>query len=327
MRALVIGLILLALVAAGGTAYMARQFIASAPSETGAPAPVVVAEPTRILVASQNMPAGAVLSQSSFSWRPWPETAIEPDYIQSARDNSNRAELEAQFIETVARHGIPEGAPLTAKMVFRRNSTGVLAGVLTPGMRAMAVPVTAASGAAGFILPGDRVDIMLTHDVRRDLDRGGQSGPVIADSVIRYTSETIFHNMKVLAVDQDMRDLAENAVIVRTMTLEVTTHQAEALNVAMAMGELSVVLRSLALDEDMDQDGTFTTDLQVSPTLAYAFQTMTAAARRALAEAQDANERAATTAAARVVAPTPQVSGPRVKVYRGGNASTREFGN
>jgi pilus assembly protein CpaB len=325
MRALVIGLILLALVAAGGTAYLARQFIASTPQEPTTTVTVAAPEPTRVLVASQNMPAGAVVSQSSFAWNPWPEDAIEPDYVRSEAGGTNRADLEAQFIDTVVRHGIPEGAPLTAAMVFRRNNVGILAGVLSPGKRAMAVPVSAVSAAAGFVLPGDHIDIMLTHDVRRDLPSNSTTGPVIANSLIRYTSETIFRDMKVLAVDQSLQDLGEGAVVARTITLEVTTSEAEALNVALVLGQLSVVLRSLSVDESVGQVGTFTTDLQVSPTLAYAFQSMNAAAQQALRDAEAANARSETDATARDVNTVPEVSGPRVKVYRGGSSSTREF--
>jgi pilus assembly protein CpaB len=186
--------------------------------------------------------------------------------------------------------------------------------------------VTAVTGAAGFVLPGDFVDVMLTHDIRRDFSAGGGgNNPVIADALIRYTSETILHNIRVLAVDQDMSDLGATALVVRTVTLEVTPREAQTLNVAMAMGDLNLALRSLAVDEYLDQVGTFTTDLQISPTLAYAFQSMTAAARQALADAQAASARAASTAAAKPLAPTTQVAGARVKVYRGGRRSTEEF--
>ena len=272
MRALVIGLVVLALVAAGGTAYLARQFLAANTQTQTVSNQVPDSVPTSILVADQDLPAGAVLSASSLHWQPWPEDAIEPHYILSAPDSSNRAALEEQFIETVARRGIAEGTPISSLLVFRRDAPGFLAGVLEPGSRAVAVPVTAVSAAAGFVLPGDHIDIMLTHDVRRDLTMGGEKETVIADSLIRYTSETILQNLRVLAIDQRMGDFDETAAVVRTVTLQVTPKQAQTLNVAMAMGDLSVSLRSLALDEDPDEDRTFTTDLQVSPTLAYALQ-------------------------------------------------------
>jgi pilus assembly protein CpaB len=324
MRALVIGLIFLALIAAGGTAYLARQFLTAPATTVEVP---VRAEPqaTMILVAAQDIPAGAILSQSSFAWQPWPAQSVEPDYVVSAPDASNRAQLEEQFIETVARRGIADGSPLNARLVFRRDAPGFLAGALGPGKRAVAVPVTAVTGAAGFVLPGDFVDVMLTHDIRRDFGQASSGSPVIADALIRYTSETILHNIRVLAVDQDMNDFEAAAVLVRTVTLEVTPRQAQTLNVAMAMGDLNLALRSLAVDEYLDQDSTFTTDLQISPTLAYAFQSMTVAARQALSDAQAANARAASAAASKSVAPTTQVAGTRVKVYRGGQTSTQDF--
>ncbi len=229
MRALVIGLIFLALIAAGGTAYLARQFLATPTTTVAVPARPE-AQATMVLVAAQDIPAGAIMSQSSYGWQPWPALSIEPDYVVSAPDGSNRAQLEEQFIETVARRGIADGTPLTARMVFRRDAPGFLAGALEPGKRAVAVPVTAVTGAAGFVLPGDFVDVMLTHDIRRDFATGGGgSTPVIADSIIRYTSETILHNIRVLAVDQDMNDFEATAILVRTVTLEVTPRQAETL--------------------------------------------------------------------------------------------------
>jgi pilus assembly protein CpaB len=316
----------MALIAAGGTAYLARQFLAANTQTQTVEAPKQESIQATILVADQNLPAGAVLSASSLHWQPWPEDSISPDYIVSANDNSNRADLEQQFIETVARRGIAEGTPITSQLVFRRDAPGFLAGVLEPGTRAVAVPVTAATGAAGFVLPGDHVDVMLTHDVRRDLQQSGEKETVIADSLIRYTSETIVQNLRVLAIDQRMNDFEDTAAVVRTVTLQVTPKQAQTLNVALAMGDLSVSLRSLALDEDPNEDRTFTTDLQVSPTLAYALQSRVSAEQLALVEAQAANARSATRQAAqKTVAPSSQIAGARVKVYRGGRTSTQEF--
>lgn len=329
MRALVVGLIVLALIAAGGTAYLAREFLA-ANSQTQVVTPDrPAAAPPTVLVADQNLPAGGALSASNLRWQPWPEQSIEPDYVRSAPDGSNRAELEQQFIETIARRGIAEGTPITSRLVFRRDAPGFLAGALEPGKRAVAVPVTVVSGAAGFILPADRIDIMLTHDASRDLRRGtnGNDDIIIADSLIRYTSETIMRNVRVLAVDQNMNDMEGQAAVVRTVTLEVTPKEAEMLNVAQAMGDLSVSLRSLALDDELDvaYEETFTTDLQTSPTLAYALQSMSTAQQQRLAAAQAANTRNEREVSAKSVAPSTRTAGARVKVYRGGRTSTQEF--
>jgi pilus assembly protein CpaB len=323
MRALVLGLILLALIAAGGTAYIAREMLSRQSSQpTTAEAPAE-GQATMVLVADQMLPAGAVLSRSSFRWAPWPKQDIEREYVVSAPDGSNRGDLEQQFIETVARHAIPSGQPLTSALVFRRDAPGFLSGALAPGKRAMAVPVSAVTGAAGFVLPGDHVDVMLTHDIRRDFNRSNEGDtPVIADSVIRFTSETILRRLRVLAVDQAMADNDQQAIVGRTVTLEVTPKQAETLNVAQAMGDLSISLRSLAVDEGMDEDQSFTTDLQISPALAYLFQSMT----RAMADARVASAQPQVSAAsAKSVAPTARVTGARVKIYRGGRTSTQEF--
>jgi len=328
MRALVIGLTVLALIAAGGTAYLAREFLAANSQRQIVAAEKPDAAPATVLVADESLPAGAALSASNLRWQPWPEQSIEADYVRSAPDGSNRADLEQQFIETIARRGIAEGTPITSRLVFRRDAPGFLAGALEPGRRAVAVPVTVVSGAAGFILPGDHIDVMLTHDVTSGLgqQRSGDD-VIIADSLIRYTSETILRNLRVLAVDQRMNDMEEQAAVVRTVTLEVTPKQAEMLNVAQAMGELSVALRSLAVDEELDlaYEETFTTDLQTSPTLAFALQSMTSAAQQELAAAQAANIRGTRQASEQSVAPSTRMSGVSVKVYRGGRTSTQEF--
>jgi len=315
----------LALVAAGGTAYIAREYL-SAPSTSPTAEKAPKADTaTMILVANQTIPAGVVLSQTSFRWQSWPESDVKAEYALSVPNGTNRKDLETQFIETVAKHVIPAGSPLMAALVFRRDAPGFLSGALQPGKRAMAVPVNAVTGAAGFVLPGDHVDIMLTHDIRRDFDQAGQGEtPVIADSVIRYTSETILRNVRVLAIDQALNDVEKTAIVGRTVTLEVSPKEAEALNVAMVMGDLSMSLRSLAMDEGLDEDATFTTDLQISPALAYLFQSMSAAARQALVDAQS-NTRTVSAASAKSIAPTAQVTGARVKVYRGGRTSTQEF--
>ncbi len=329
MRALVIGLVVLALVAAGGTAYLAREFLAANSQKQVVEADRPEIAPATVLVADESLPAGATLSASSLRWQPWPENSIEADYVQSSPDGSNRADLEQQFIETIARRGIAEGTPITSRLVFRRDAPGFLAGALDPGKRAVAVPVTVVSGAAGFILPGDHIDVMLTHDVTRGLGGQEREGEdvIIADSLIRYTSETILRNLRVLAVDQRMNDMEEQAAVVRTVTLEVTPKQAEMLNVAQAMGDLSVSLRSLAVDDELDlaYEETFTTDLQTSPTLAFALQSMTSSAQRALAAAQAADTRGTRQASAEPYSPSARAPGTRVKVYRGGRTSTQEF--
>ncbi len=330
MRALVIGLTVLALIAAGGTAYLAREFLAANSQRQVVESEAPQAQPATVLVADENLPAGAAISASSLRWQPWPEESIEADYVRSSPDGSNRADLEQQYIETIARRGIAEGTPITSRLVFRRDAPGFLAGALEPGNRAVAVPVTVVSGAAGFILPGDHIDIMLTHDVSSGIGEDGDDGEVlIANSLIRYTSETILRNLRVLAVDQRMNDMEEQAAVVRTVTLEVTPKQAEMLNVAQAMGDLSVSLRSLAVDDELDlaYHDTFTTDLQISPTLAFALQSMTTAAQEALASRQAANARSARQVAATPapVGPTTRRANTRVKIYRGGQTTTQEF--
>jgi Flp pilus assembly protein CpaB len=141
----------------------------------------------------------------------------------------------------VTRRGIGEGEPVTPNRLVKPGERGFLAAVLKAGHRAVSIPIDAASGIAGLVFPGDRVDILLTHSVpARDSEEG--SDP-------RRASETILENVRVLAVDQAVDDLQGEPKLAKTATLEVTPKQAEILSVARQLGGLSLSLRSLAKNE------------------------------------------------------------------------------
>lgn len=261
-----------------------------------------------VLVADDNLPAGTTISRGNIRWQPWPEDSVGDNFVSAETEDEN---LENNFVGAVVRRGILKGTPLSEVMVFRRDSTGFLAGALSPGMRAVAIPITAVSSAAGFILPGNFVDVILTHDVRKDYQAPSQEEevtPVIAGSIVRYTSETIVRNVHVVAVDQSFNDLEGEATIVKTVTVEVTPKQAEAIATAKAMGQISLSLRSLADDVAQDKTGVFTTDLEISPTLSKTFGSTQAEAE--------------TTPKPSV---RPSSSKLKVKVYRGDTSTTQEF--
>ncbi len=139
---------------------------------------------------------------------------------------------------TVVRSPIVTGEPITASKIVRSDAAGFMAATLTPGMRAISIPVSVASLAGGFILPNDRVDLMLTSQVSGD----GK----------RFRATTFLHNVRVLAIDQAFSD-AKNAnqnqkpvSDVKTATLELTPAQAERVARAQASGTLSLSLRPLA---------------------------------------------------------------------------------
>ena len=119
---------------------------------------------------------------------------------------------------------------------MKAGGRGFLAAVLRPGFRAMSIQVTATSGIAGLVFPGDRIDLILTHTVKR----GGSD---------RRASETVLTNLRVLAIDQSVNDQAGNPRVFKNATLELTPKQTEMLAVLGELGRLSMTLRSLAKDE------------------------------------------------------------------------------
>lgn len=270
MRIVTFALIAVALIAAGGVALLVGQQLKPTRQSGESDQAEATAKPKLVLVAANDLPAGRKLSPPDLNWLSWPEEALRKEYVSAETEDKN---LEREFLGAIVRRGVAAGVPLTRKSVFKRDQPGFLAGALRPGMRAVSVEVTAASGAAGFILPGDRVDVVLTHDIRKDYSRRGADTPVISGRVIRYTAETILQEIRVVAVDQKVDDFDGEAAVVKTVTLEVSPKQAEVLIVAKAMGKLSLTLRSLDASTSARGGQSQTTDLEISQTLSNTFGT------------------------------------------------------
>lgn len=315
MRLVVVGLVVFALLAAGGVVFFVKRYLDAQTDRIQAESQVETVEvteeepPTLILVTGAEMPAGTTISSGSLKWRAWPDEGIEDTFIASEKSSD---ELEKPFIGAVVRRGIAAGVPITRAMVFKRDAPGFLAGALDAGMRGVAVSVTAESGSAGFILPGDRVDVILTHDVRRDVQGGEGSTPVIGGTVVRFTSETVLRDIRVLAIDQQFDDFEDKATVVKTVSLEVLPKQVEVLSVASSMGKLSLSLRSITAGTEPVDPASFTTDLHISPTLSATFNPAV--------EAKDEKEEAPPP----VEAPPPPPR-PTIKVYRGSDATVQEL--
>jgi pilus assembly protein CpaB len=122
---------------------------------------------------------------------------------------------------------------------------GFLAAVLKPGMRAVSVSVTATSGISGFVFPGDRVDLLLTHVVPQAPQQGG--GPAAVFD--RRAAVTMMRGIRVLAIDQKTESKAGEAAVAHTATLEVTAKESEIIALAAEMGKLSLSLHRLADDQ------------------------------------------------------------------------------
>jgi pilus assembly protein CpaB len=223
-----------ALVIAGVTAMMAKNMFSGASAPQAVARPVVPAGP-EVLVATRHLPVGTIIDAESFRYQIWPQGLVQPAYFIRGQRGINPQDL----VGTVVRSDITAGQPVTQGALVRPGERGFLAAALGPGMRAVTVGVSPTSGVAGFVFPGDRVDIVLTHEVAG----GGDGDPL-------RVSETILRNVRVLATDQRIsaRDAEGNQVAqsVSTVTLETTPAMAERIAVAQTIGQLSLSLRSLA---------------------------------------------------------------------------------
>ncbi|MCC6947471.1 MAG: Flp pilus assembly protein CpaB [Bradyrhizobiaceae bacterium] len=216
-RIVVLGIAL----AAGGLAFMLSG---------RTPAPVKVVQPASetvdILVAKSDIDVGRSIGSDNLAWQPWPVKAAGPLFVKrSARPNAID-ELKG----SVARGSFIAGEPIREQKLVKASGSGFMSAILPAGMRAVSTEISPESGAGGFILPNDYVDVILTHQ-----------------SDDRYTSETVLRNIRVLAIDQTIQEKDGQKVVVgRTATLELSPSQAETLVLSRRRGGLSLALRSLA---------------------------------------------------------------------------------
>ena len=223
-----------ALMVAAVTAVMAKNMFAGAGARQASAVPADAQGP-KVLVARKPLPVGTILDATSVGFESWPKGAMAPVYYVQGGPDSDPSKL----LGTVVRYPITAGQPITRGALVGPQDRGFLAAALGPGMRAITVPVNTSSGVAGFVFPGDRVDMVLTQDVKG----GGDGAPL-------KVSETIIRNIRVLATDQriDSKD-ADGKTVVKTfsnVTLEVTPRIAEKVAVAQSLGSLSLSLRSIA---------------------------------------------------------------------------------
>ncbi|GAA0733367.1 Flp pilus assembly protein CpaB [Sphingomonas japonica] len=224
-----------ALFVAAITAFMAHSLMrgSTAPAADAAAAPVPTGP--EVMVATKALPVGTIIDATALKFQPWPEELIEGAYFLK-KDNPDLAKLQG----TVVRFAIPAGQPLTQGALVKPGDRGFLAAALGAGMRAVTVPVSTQSAVAGFVFPGDRIDLILTQSVA-----GGGDGPPLK------VSETVLRNLRVLATDQKTdKGVDENGNTVvstySTVTVEATPRIAEKIAVAQTIGSLSLSLRSIA---------------------------------------------------------------------------------
>lgn len=221
---------LLVLIVAGLAALFAAFFVRGAmqPSAPNAVQEVAAPEPepqSFVLVAARDIGPGERVSAGDFRWTPWPDEAVLPVYIAQGEDENALERLAG----AVARSSFTTGEPVFESRLVQPGQAGFMAAVLSPGMRAVAVPISARSGAGGFILPNDRVDIIATTETN-----GG------------FGSAIVVENARVLAIDQTYSEDENGAVLGSTATLELMPEQARAVSLAVAVGDVALALRSVA---------------------------------------------------------------------------------
>lgn len=223
-------ILVVAIVAAGAAAFLARGLIGGGEKQVqAAPTPAIAM--TDVLVAANPIPLGTRVDASMLKWQQWPQSALDSELI--AREL--HPEAIKGFEGGVARVNLVAGEPVTARKIVRSDSAGFMAATLSPGMRAISIEVSPESGAGGFILPNDRVDVIMTRRIESSSE--GTRG---------YASATVLANVRVLAIDQTYKEEAGNQVVVgKTATLELSPADAETLALADAMGDIALSLVSL----------------------------------------------------------------------------------
>jgi pilus assembly protein CpaB len=220
-------------VAAGGVAALlaGRQAVVEAPPP---PEPVAKLDTVEVLVARSDVTLGQLVSAQELQWQTWPTAAASSYFIRK----DNRPDAIDELSGSIARSPLVTGEPVREAKLIKPNGSGFMAAILPAGMRAVSTEISPETGAGGFILPNDHVDVILSRRDREAEKAGG---------VDTFVSETILSNIRVLAIDQAVEEKNGQKVVVgKTATLELGARQAETLALSRQLGSLSLALRSLA---------------------------------------------------------------------------------
>ena len=236
-----IAVLAVAIVAGGIAAYLA-----SGSGEKSAPAPVAQLQTVDVLVAKNEIGLGQSVKPDDLQWQTWPSASASSHFIT----RTQRPEATKEVTGSIARSPFIAGEPIREPKLVKADGSGFMAAILPSGMRAVSTEIAPETAAGGFILPNDRVDVLLT---RREKNPDGKGAPDVIHS------EVILSNVRVLAIDQAPKEQeGKNAVVGRTTTLELKPEQAETLARSKQMGTLSLALRSIAdvnMVEQVDEEG------------------------------------------------------------------------
>jgi pilus assembly protein CpaB len=239
MRARFLLLLTLAIILAGGTAWLTRNWLAAQRFANMAQSgPIMAPKPARsVLIARAALKRGQILRPEELIWQVWPDGALDKNYIELGGPRSPDS-----FAGWVVRNPIAGGEPIAEEKIIAPGDRGFLAAVLTPGMRAISVPVTVISGISGFIFPGDRVDLVLSYPVPSLTGSKSDGG---GKDYEHKASQTVLRDVRAIGIDQRLDGKPGEAVVAHTATLEVTPKQGEIIALASEIGKVSLTLRSL----------------------------------------------------------------------------------
>jgi pilus assembly protein CpaB len=221
----------IALIAGGIAAYLASGSDNKAPVQAVTQLPPTV----EVLVAKNDIALGQTVNPDDMQWQAWGETPASSSFIR----RSDRADAMTQLTGSIARSPFIAGEPIREQKLVKANGSGFMAAILPAGMRAVSTEISAETGAGGFILPNDRVDVVLSkHDKIT-----GSDPSAVTDVVV---SQVVLTNIRVLAIDQAPKEKdGQTAVLGKTATLELTPNQVQVLAKARLSGTLSLALRSI----------------------------------------------------------------------------------
>lgn len=241
MRIIILGLAFGSAIMAG---LLAKGFIGQKPDQEVVEINKV--KTVDVLTASKDILMGERFVDGSTVWKPWPvENVTDAMITRDEKPDAKEAYLAAR-----ARLAVFEGETILEKKLVLPGQTGFMSAILPKGMRAISVAISERSSAGGFILPNDRVDVILTRKL--DNPQGG-------DKLV--TSETALTNVRVLAINQTYRQDKEGDTVTvaegKTATLELDPRQSEVISMIESAGELSLALRSIAENDgkSMDKEG------------------------------------------------------------------------
>jgi pilus assembly protein CpaB len=222
--------LVIALGAGGFAAYLAS----GTDNKTVAPAqPVAQLETVEVLVAKTEIGLGQTTKPEDLEWQTWPKSTASGSFIR----RNDRPDAVTQIAGSIARSPIMAGEPIREQKLVKADGSGFMAAILPTGMRAVSTEISPETGAGGFILPNDRVDVLLTQRIKNI------EHPNLPDLV---RSTIILPSIRVLAIDQAPKEKdGQNAVVGKTVTLELKPEQIVILGAARQAGILSLALRSI----------------------------------------------------------------------------------